>query len=100
MKLGAKISVSMILLALLATLIAAWLAGFTIRRSFDEYVDRNLYYRLDGVEAVWLIITLIKAAGRMSKLFLTACDLMGVVMGIMAGRQVAWADTCLMDLQW
>jgi two-component system OmpR family sensor kinase/two-component system sensor histidine kinase BaeS len=51
-KLGAKISVSMILLALLATLIAAWLAGFTIRRSFDEYVDRNLYYRLDGVSTV------------------------------------------------
>ena len=52
MKLGAKISVSMVLLALLATLIAAWLAGFTIRRSFDEYVDRNLYYRLDGVRTV------------------------------------------------
>src|SRR5665647_699687 len=52
MKLGAKISVSMILLALLATLLAAWLAGFTIRRSFDEYVDRNLYYRLEGVRTV------------------------------------------------
>ena len=52
MKLVAKISVSMILLALLATLLAALLAGFTIRRSFDEYVDRNLYYRLDGIRMV------------------------------------------------
>ena len=52
MKLGAKISVSMVLLALLATLAAAYLAGFTIRRSFDYYVDRNRSYRLDRIGAV------------------------------------------------
>lgn len=52
MKLGAKISVSMVVLALLATLIAAYVAGIVIRRSFDFYVERNLTYRLDRIGAV------------------------------------------------
>ncbi|MFX4263819.1 ATP-binding protein [Pelotomaculum propionicicum] len=52
MKLGAKISVSMVALALVATLIAAYVAGIAIRRSFDFYVDRNLTYRLDRIGVV------------------------------------------------
>lgn len=49
MRLGAKISVSMVVLALLATLIAAYVSGIAIRRSFDLYVDRNLSYQLDRI---------------------------------------------------
>jgi signal transduction histidine kinase len=52
MKLGAKISVSMVALALIATLIAAYVAGTAIRRSFDFYVDRNLTYQLDRIGVV------------------------------------------------
>ncbi|MDD4335631.1 MAG: ATP-binding protein [Desulfotomaculaceae bacterium] len=49
MKLGAKISVSMVVLAIVATLIVAYVAGIAIRRSFDFYVDRNLAYRMDRI---------------------------------------------------
>ena len=42
----------MVFLALLATLIAAFLAGKAIRTSFDYYVGRNLSYRLERVRAV------------------------------------------------
>ncbi|MDD2554529.1 MAG: ATP-binding protein [Desulfotomaculaceae bacterium] len=49
MRLGVKISFSMVALALLATLIAAYLSGIAIRSSFDLYVDRNLSYRLDRI---------------------------------------------------
>lgn len=52
MKLGAKISISMVFLALLATLTAAFLAGKAIRTSFNYYVDRNLSYHLERVQAV------------------------------------------------
>lgn len=52
MKLGAKISVSMVVLALMTTLIAAYLAGIVIRRSFDFYVDRNMSYHLDRIGVV------------------------------------------------
>lgn len=41
----------MIFLALLATLITAVLTGKAIRTSFDYYVDRNLSYRLERVQA-------------------------------------------------
>lgn len=47
MKLAAKISMSMVLLALLATLIVAALSGIAAHTSFDNYVDKNLSYRLD-----------------------------------------------------
>lgn len=47
MKLAAKISISMVLLALLATLIVAVLSGIAARDSFDNYVDKNLSYRLE-----------------------------------------------------
>lgn len=52
MKLGAKISIAMIFLALLATLVAAFLTGKAIRTSFDYYVDRNLSYRSERIQAV------------------------------------------------
>ena len=52
MKLGAKISLSMVLLAVLATLIAAFVAGRAIRSSFNYYVDRNVSYRLERLQAV------------------------------------------------
>lgn len=42
----------MVLLALLATLTAAFLAGKAIRDSFDYYVDRNIYYRLERFQEV------------------------------------------------
>jgi len=38
---------SMVLLALLATLIVAALSGIAARTSFDNYVDKNLSYRFD-----------------------------------------------------
>lgn len=47
MKLAAKISISMVLLALLATLIVSLLSGIAIRNSFDNYIDKNLSYRLE-----------------------------------------------------
>lgn len=52
MKLGVKISIAMVLLALLAAMIAALLAGKAIRTSFDYYVDRNLSYRLERVQVL------------------------------------------------
>ncbi len=47
MKIAAKISISMVLLALLATLVVALLSGIAIRSSFDNYIDKNLSYRLE-----------------------------------------------------
>jgi signal transduction histidine kinase len=47
LKLAAKLSISMVLLALLATLIVAVLSGIAARDLFDNYVDKNLSYRLE-----------------------------------------------------
>ncbi len=52
MKLGAKMSISMVFLVLLATLIAAVLAGKTVRTSFDQYIDKNFSFRLERAEVV------------------------------------------------
>lgn len=52
MKLGAKISIAMVFLALLVTLAVAFLTGRAIRTSFDYYVDRNLSFRMERVQAV------------------------------------------------
>lgn len=51
MKLAAKISLLMVALAVLATLVTAFLAGRAIRESFNHYVDRNALYRLERVQA-------------------------------------------------
>jgi len=51
LKLGAKISIAMVFLALLATLVTAFLAQRAIITSFDYYVDRNLSYRLERIRA-------------------------------------------------
>ena len=52
MRLGAKITIAMVFLALLATIMTAFLAGKAIRTSFDYYVDRNYTYRLERAREI------------------------------------------------
>ncbi|MCL6638888.1 MAG: HAMP domain-containing protein [Firmicutes bacterium] len=51
MKLGVKISVFMVALALLATVVTALWAVGAVRKSFHFYVERNMNYRLQRIQA-------------------------------------------------
>ena len=52
MKLGIKITISMIMLVLLSMLIVASLSDMAIRKSFDAYLDKNLGLRFERIQSL------------------------------------------------
>ncbi|HCF70353.1 MAG TPA: hypothetical protein DER33_01965 [Syntrophomonas sp.] len=52
MKLGIKITISMIMLVLLSMLIVASLSDMAIRKSFDAYLDKNLSLRFERIQSL------------------------------------------------